>query len=118
MSFFRVIYYLLYHRRRRKYQIFFIIFFLLIICYWWIEIYSYEYHIQLIKEKIEIENDQLGRQDEIYLKYLQNPYNINIWNIIQEANKKYQENNEKYLVYSCRFMCGGKKKRKFLFKNY
>jgi hypothetical protein len=74
-----------------------------LICYWWIEIYLFE------KQNNELENDELGKQDPIYAKYIHNPYNINLWNIIKEANRKYeQNNNNKYLVYSCRFMCGGK----------
>ena len=58
----------------------------------------------LMKKK----NDNLEKQNPIFSKYIQNPYNINVWNIIKEANQKYQENNNKYLVYSCPFMCGGK----------
>jgi len=115
MNFFRVIFYWLYHRRRLKHQFFLFIFLILIIsiftCYWWIEIYSNDNHIEIFEKKIRnFENDELGKKHPIYLKYIQNPYYINIWNIINEANRKYQDNNNnnKYLVYSCRFMCGGK----------
>lgn len=119
MSFFRVIYYLLYHRRRRKYQIFLLIFIIFIIFYWWIEISSYKNSIGInSKDKFNIENENLGKENEIYFKYIENPYNIDIWNIIKEANRKYQENNTKYLVYSCRFMCGGNFIIKNLFKKY
>jgi hypothetical protein len=76
------------------------------LCYWWIEIYSRSNNIQSFEK--EIENDELEKKHPIYSKYIKDPYNINIWNIINEANRKYHENNTKYLVYSCRFMCGGK----------
>jgi len=72
------------------------------------EIYSNSNNNQLFeKERRQFKNDDLGKIDPIYFKYINDPYNINILNIINEANRKYQENN-KYLVYSCQFMCGGK----------
>ena len=116
MNFFRILFY---HRRRRKQKFFLLIFLILIlsslICYWWIEIYSFKYEQNLFEQQNnQSENDQLIEQDPIYARYIQHPYNIDLWSIIKEANSKYQENNEKkYLVYSCRFMCGGIK-RKFL----
>lgn len=109
MNIFRILFY---YRRRRKQKYFFFIFFFLIIssciCYWWIEINSFNNDQNVFEQQEkESENIKLEKQDPIYAKYIRNPYNINLSNIIKEANRKYQENN-KYLVYSCRFMCGGK----------
>jgi hypothetical protein len=74
------------------------------------EIYSNSNNNRLFEKdkRREFINDDLGKMDPIYFKYIEDPYNINILNIINEANRKYQENNNKYLIYSCRFMCGGK----------
>ncbi|UJR38524.1 hypothetical protein I4U23_031192 [Adineta vaga] len=57
----------------------------------------------------QIQNDLLEKSNPIFSKYLQNPYKINLWRIINESNRKYENNysNTKYLVYSCPFMCGG-----------
>jgi hypothetical protein len=74
--------------------------------YWSIEIYSDNNHIKIFGK--ESKNNDLGKRHPIFLKYIKNPYNIDLWNIISEANRKYYENNNnKYLVYSCPFMCGG-----------
>ena len=54
------------------------------------------------------------RKNSILAKYLDDPYYINIEEIINESNKNYYKinqnlltENRRYLVYSCRFMCGG-----------
>jgi cell division protein FtsI/penicillin-binding protein 2 len=110
MNFVRCISCLLYHRRRRKQNFFFFIFVILLmtsfLCYWWIEIYSHDNNIELFDKQIE--NNDLEKTHPIFSKYIQDPYNINVRNIINEANRKYEDNNNKYLVYSCPFMCGGK----------
>ncbi len=118
MNFFRIVFYC---RRRRKHRFFLFILLILIIssyiCYWWIEIYSPDHPIDIFENELkETENDELGKNHPIFAKYIQHPYNIDVWNIINEANRKYEEKNPKYLVYSCRFMCGGKEKT-FLFYN-
>ena len=89
-------------------KIFLVIFILLIIsssiCYWWIEIDSNE---QVFYNQIE----QIQPEDLILSKYLNDPYQINVWNIINQSKRKYFDSkHDKYLVYSCRFMCGGKKR--------
>ncbi len=76
------------------------------LCYWWTE---RDNHIEIFRK--ETKNDNLEKRHPIFSKYIQNPYEINIWNIINEANRKYKENQTKYLVYSCPFMCGGKRIR-------
>jgi hypothetical protein len=119
-------YYSLFHRRRRKHKFFLFIFLILIlssyICYLFIEIYSDNNDIQLYEQRIpkfEKEND-LKREHPIFSQYIENPYNIDVLSIIDEANRKYQEkatlaNKTKYLVYSCPFMCGGR--TKLIFNN-
>ncbi len=110
MNLFRIIFC---YRRRRRYQFCLLILIILLIssyiCVCWIEISSDDNDIEIFKKEIkEFENDNLVKQNPIFSKYIQNPYNINLWNIINEANRKYQEKENKYLVYSCPFMCGGK----------
>lgn len=85
------------------------------ICYWWIEIYSRTSNNDLFEK--EFRNNDLEKKHPIFSKYIQNPYNIDIWNIINEANRKYEENTNKYLVYSCPFMCGGKSFISFFLNN-
>ena len=77
------------------------------ICYWWIEIHFHEDN-QIFQA--EIITDDLTIKHPIFSKYSHEPYHINVRNIINEANQKYQQNRDKYLVYSCPFMCGGKKR--------
>lgn len=109
MNIYRLIYC---YRRRRKQNFFLFIFLILIISsyfyYWSIEIYFSNNENQLF-ENHQSKNDELAKLDPIFNKYIRHPFNINIWNIIQDSNRKYQQNhlNRKYLVYSCRFMCGG-----------
>lgn len=103
------------YRRRRKQNFFILIFFILIssifICYWSIEMHFSKNEEDLFKNQnqIQSENVQLAKSNPILNKFIQPPFNINVWNIIQQANLKYEQNhsNSKYLVYSCRFMCGG-----------
>ncbi|CAF0736362.1 unnamed protein product [Adineta steineri] len=72
------------------------------------EINSQHNDIKIIQNEIEEKkNNDLKQRHPIIWKYIQNPYDINVWNIINEANRKYEQNKTKYLVYSCRFMCGG-----------
>lgn len=94
-------------RRRRKSKIFLFIFSLFIISssisYWWIEIDSTEQFLYN-----QIEQSQFD-DDPILSKYFTDPYQINIWNIINQSKRNYfNSQHDKYLVYSCRFMCGGK----------
>ncbi|CAF2619310.1 unnamed protein product [Rotaria sp. Silwood2] len=116
MKFFRIIFYPLYHRRRRKYYLFLLILIILIVssytCYWCNEINSYNHDIEKFEKepgefRKHTRNDSLEKNHPILLKFIQDPYNINVWGIITEANRKYQQNKNKYLVYSCPFMCGG-----------
>ncbi|CAF3355604.1 unnamed protein product [Rotaria socialis] len=117
MKVFRIIYYSLYHRRRRKYYLFLLLFIILIVFpytfYWCFEIYAYNSDIKIFKKDVvekfrhETQNDDLERVHPILAKYIQSPYNINVWSMIREANRKYERNKSTYLVYSCPFMCGG-----------
>lgn len=98
-------------RRRRKQQsiIWFVVLFLIIFstsCYWWKEFDSNNEE-DLFQNQIK----QLEFNDPIISKYINDPFNIHVEKIINEAKRKYQQTNEKYLVYSCRFMCGGKRER-------
>lgn len=51
--------------------------------------------------------DESFRANPIFSKYLQSPFDIDLFAIIDEANRKYRD-VDRYLVYSCPFMCGGK----------
>ena len=93
-------------RRRKKQQPIFLCFVMCLIIsssifYWWMGFDSHEEFFQNPIKRFEYE-------DPIIFKYVNQPFNIHVDKIIDEAKRKYYDQNEKYLVYSCRFMCGGK----------
>ncbi|CAF1409245.1 unnamed protein product [Adineta ricciae] len=111
MSLYRSICYTFYPRRRRKSYLFLMIFVILLYYYYqFLELSSYPTEITIISEDFDkLQNRFLEKSSEIFSKYLRSPYEINIWRIINESNAKYADksSNNKYLVYSCPFMCGG-----------
>lgn len=116
MKFLRITCYLLSHRRRRRYCLFLFVFLVLTLfpsTYdWCFEVFSYDDNVKLLQNDVEQLRDETQNNDiknvhPVFAKYINEPYDINIWNIIHEANKKYHENSNQYLVYSCPFMCGG-----------
>lgn len=127
MRLFRILLYSFYHRRHRKYYLCLLICFILILsstkCYWCTEKSSQDNRFELDEKKTnefrkDMYNSDFKTSNPILLKYIGNPYNIDVWSIINEANRKYRENNHKYLVYSCPFMCGGKILENFVFNIY
>ena len=104
MKFVRLVSFLT-HRRRRKQHIFII---LLLLFITFSSMHFDYFKIDSVKNIEESKNEFLANRHPIFSKYIKDPYDINVWKIIHEANENYQNNQKKYLVYSCRFMCGGK----------
>ena len=118
MNFFRWIFHVVFHRRRQRQKCFLILVVLsLPIIYCTIEFPRRQINERTIistssDHKAHSREDPYGRPDEILSKYVQEPYNIDVWSIIHEARRKYEQkstgdNENRYVVYSCPFMCGG-----------